>query len=150
MCSHRSADTEEAMIAFNKKYADEKKGRFLKKMKNNVSFVFECQMRHQFVLSKKQIINGKWCKICTKIVAKLRRKVAKESFSLVSLEGSEEVVARVQAALAGEVEQCRELLEQKMMQEQVAGEVEERRNLESRFQRWRKQAAPSQQAQGKR
>lgn len=118
-------------------------------MKNNVSFVFECEMRHQFVLSKKQIINGKWCKVCAKIVAKLRRKIAKEQFSLVSLEGSEEVVTRARKVLSEGVEQCRELIEQQMMREQVVGEVEERRNLESRFQRWRKQGTTTQQSQSK-
>lgn len=132
------------METFNKKYSAEKEGRFLKQMKSGGAFVFECRMRHQFVLSKKQVINGKWCRVCAKMVTKLRRKLAKESFQVVSLDGSAEVAAKTRAALAENVEQCRELLEQRMMREQVAGEVRERQFLENRFQRWRKQGAQTQ------
>jgi hypothetical protein len=136
----RPNETEEGIIMFNKKYAQEKKGKFCKKMKNNLSFVFECQMQHRFILSKKQVINGKWCKVCSKMVSKLRRKVTKENFKILSFEGTDEIVEKVQKHLSDNIGQCKDLIEQNMIQDKVEAEVQERKNLESRFQRWRRRS----------
>jgi hypothetical protein len=142
-------ETEEAIITFNKKYAEEKKGKFCKKMKNNLSFVFECQMQHSFVLSKKQIINGKWCKICSKIVSKLRRKVTKENLKILNFNGSDEFVEKTQQYLSENISQCKDLIEMKMIQDKVEAEVQERKNLESRFQRWRRRSEQTKKTEGK-
>ena len=142
-------ETEEGIVMFNKKYAEEKKGKFCKKMKNNLSFVFECQMQHRFILSKKQVINGKWCKVCSKMVTKLRRKVTKEEFKLLSFEGSTPVVERIQHHLSENIPKCQDLIEKSMIQDKVEAEVQERKNLESRFQRWRRRSEETEETRGK-
>ena len=120
----------------------------MKKMKNNNTFAFECKMKHRFVLSKKQIVNGKWCNICAKTVEKLRKKVAKEELKVLNFEGSEEYVKEVRSLLAENVEECREPIEQMMIREKIEAEVEERRSLESRFQRWRRRSGEAGKTEG--
>mgnify|MGYP001800510966 CR=1 FL=1 len=129
---------EEGIITFNKKYAEEKNGIFLKKMKNGNSFVFECNMKHRFVLTNKQVINGKWCNNCSKIIEKLRRKVSKEGLRVLSFDGSEKKVKEIRSNLIEDIKKCRLQIEEKMIQEEIQAEVQERKNLENGFQRWRK------------
>jgi hypothetical protein len=140
---------EKGIITFNKKYAEEKKGTFLKKMKNGNSFVFECNMKHRFVLSNKQVINGKWCNTCTKTIEKLRRKISKESLTVLSFNGSEKNLREIKSLLAGDIKKCESAIEDMMIQEKVQAEVQERKNLESGFKRWRRRAEQTQAARSK-
>ena len=134
----KEISAEEGIITFNRKYAEEKKGKFIKKMKNISSFVFECNLSHRFVLSNKQVVNGKWCKSCSKAVEKLRKKVSKEGFKVLNFESSSEFAEKVRDILQVQISQNQGDIEKMMIQEEVEREVRERRSLESRFQRWTK------------
>lgn len=129
-------ESEEAMVSFSKQYALEKFGNFQKKMKSKNLFVFECQLEHKFILSNKQIINGKWCSTCPKIVTKLQKKLTKENLQVLSFNGSDDQFNQLENLLETHMEGLQSHFEETLMNEKITDELKERKLLENRFQRW--------------
>ena len=141
--------SEKGIITFNRKYAEEKKGKFVKKMKNINSFVFECNLSHRFVLSNKQVVNGKWCKSCSKAVEKLRKKVSKEEFEVLNFNSDAAFAENIRSILKDSIEQSKNEIENMMIEEEVQREIRERKSLESGFQRWTKLSSTMQRTESK-
>lgn len=106
-------------------------------------------MKHRFILSNKQVINGKWCNICSKTIEKLRRKLSKENLTVLNFNGNEKNLREMKKLFAEDIKKCEAEIEEMMILEKVQVEVQERKNLESEFQRWRRRTQQTEAAQSK-
>ena len=105
--------------------------------------MFECNMNHKFVLNKKQIVNGKWCLICTKLVLKLQDKVKKENLNVLRFDGSKLDKEELKALFENKLGGLQDYLEEKLMKEHIIEEINERKTLENKFQRWNQSSSES-------
>lgn len=99
-------------------------------------FMFECQLQHKFMLSHKQVIQGKWCTSCSKTLQKMRKKLDREGLTLLSMRGGEKIAERLRLAMAPQVQGLADFFEREMLKERVDEEVRERRSLEKSFENW--------------
>lgn len=59
---------EKSFNHFCRSFADTNEGNLIKKLRNKKLFLFSCKLGHKFLVSKKQILAGKWCCTCDRII----------------------------------------------------------------------------------
>ena len=62
-----------AFELYCRKVAENFNGEFSRKLERKEIFLFNCQLGHRFMLTKKQILAGAWCNGCAKTLAQIRR-----------------------------------------------------------------------------
>lgn len=123
-------------MKYTLQYAQKHQGRMSGQQPHSNMFMFECQLQHKFMLSHKQVIQGKWCGSCSKTLQKMRKKLDREGLTLLSMRGGEKIAARLRLAMAPQLQGLADFFEREMLKERVDEEVRERRSLEKSFENW--------------
>lgn len=73
-----------AFALFCQSHAQKFDGDFVKKMDQKKVYLFLCNLGHKFMLTKKQVVAGKWCSSCSKSLEHIHRFVHDHKGTLLS------------------------------------------------------------------
>ena len=70
-----SMEEKQPLLKYMHRFADSHQGFFIKQLPKNNYFLFQCSLKHKFVLAKGQIMKGFWCQTCYRTLQAIRRSV---------------------------------------------------------------------------